>query len=91
VRKHTPEFAGGRLLPFHTHNPHVLGYQRPGVLDGEESIVVVLANVADTHQAVGAATLSGLPRTALELISGDEVRLDTALTLEPLGVRWLRV
>ncbi len=91
IRKRTPEFAGGRLLPFHTHNPHVLGYQRPGLLDGEHSTVVVFANVADTHQVIASTTLSGLPRTAVDLIGGGVIRLDTALTLEPYAVRWLRV
>ncbi|MHA7285320.1 amylosucrase [Arthrobacter sp. MDT3-44] len=91
VRKSTPELAGGRLLPFTTHNAHVLGYQRPGLLDGEESTVVVLANFADTPQHISAGTLSGLPESALELLSGEPAHLRTGLTLEPHGVRWLRV
>ncbi|OUM39980.1 amylosucrase [Arthrobacter sedimenti] len=91
VRKRTPEFAGGRLVPFTTHNAHVLGYQRPGLLDGEESTVVVLANFAETPQHIGAETLSGLPETALELLTGEPTHLRTGLTLEPHGVRWLRV
>ncbi|MUK01693.1 DUF3459 domain-containing protein [Vibrio cholerae] len=91
VRKQTPEFSGGRLIPFHTDNPHVLGYQRPGLLDGEDSTVVVLANVADTPQDVSAATLSGLPTTALELIRGERTTLRSGVTLEPHGVRWFRL
>ncbi|TYC99948.1 amylosucrase [Arthrobacter echini] len=91
VRTQTPEFAGGRLLPFHTNNPHVLGYQRPGLLDGEDSTVVAFANVADTAQHLSAETLSGLPETAWELIGGERVFLRTGLRLEPLGVRWLRI
>jgi amylosucrase len=91
VRKRTPEFAGGRLIPFHTNNPHVLGYQRPGLVDGEDSTVVVLANVADTPQDVSAETLSGLPTTALELISGQQALLAAGITLEPHGVRWYRL
>jgi amylosucrase len=90
VRKNTPELAGGRLVPFTTHNAHVLGYQRPGLLDGEESTVVVLANFAETPQHISAETLSGLPETALELLSGEPTHLRTGLTLEPHGVRWLR-
>ncbi|WDF32564.1 alpha-amylase family protein [Arthrobacter agilis] len=91
VRTSTPEFAGSRLLPFHTHNPHVLGYQRPGLLDGEASTVVVLGNFADTPQTVGATTLSGLPRAGAELISGRRLRLDTALTLAAHDVLWIRI
>lgn len=90
VRRQAPEFAGGRLVPFHTNNPHVLGYQRPGILDGEESTVVVFANFAETPQDVSAETLSGLPETALELISGVAVLLRAGVTLEPHGVRWFR-
>ncbi|MDN4610848.1 amylosucrase [Arthrobacter burdickii] len=91
IRKTTPELAGGRLVPFDTNNAHVLGYQRPGLLDGEESTVVVLANFADSPQHISAETLSGLPETALELLSGEPTRLRTGLTLEPHGLRWLRV
>ncbi|BBE23535.1 amylosucrase [Arthrobacter sp. MN05-02] len=91
VRKHTPEFTGGRLVPFTTNNPHVLGYQRPGLLDGEESTVVVLANFADSPQDVSARTLSGLPETALELISGQHAHLAAGVTLERHAVRWFRV
>ena len=91
VRRRAPEFAGGQLISFHANNPHVLGYQRPGLLDGEESTVVVLANFAETPQEVSADTLSGLPETALELISGDRTLLRAGLTLEPCGVRWLRL
>ncbi|MDQ0735704.1 alpha-amylase family protein [Arthrobacter agilis] len=91
VRRQTPEFAGGRLVPFHTNNPHVLGYQRPGVLDGEDSTVVVLANFADTPQSVSAETLSGLPRTALELIGAEHALLAAGVTIEPHGMRWYRL
>lgn len=90
VRKQAPEFAGGRLMPFHTNNPHVLGYQRHGVLDGEESSIIVLANFAESTQDLSAETLSGLPDIALDLISGQHTPLRAGLTLEPHGVRWLR-
>ncbi|MHA7141096.1 alpha-amylase family protein [Arthrobacter sp. Sr33] len=90
VRKQTPEFGGGQLVPFNTNNPHVLGYQRPGLLDGEPSTVVVFGNFADTPQKITADTLSGLPDTALELITGERCRLHAPLTLEPHDVRWYR-
>ncbi|WP_434993221.1 alpha-amylase family protein [Arthrobacter sp. Ld5] len=91
VRRQAPEFAGGRLVPFHTNNPHVLGYQRPGLLDGEESTVVVFANFAETPQDLDARTLSGLPESAVDLISGRPELLRAGITLEPLGVRWYRI
>ncbi len=90
VRRQTPEFAGGKLVPFHTNNPHVLGYQRPGAADGADSVVVVLANFADTPQEVSAGTLQGLPAGARELISGTTVPLRGGVALEPYGVRWFR-
>lgn len=91
VRQHAPEFAGGRLLPFLTNNPHVLGYQRPGHLNGQESTIVVLANFAETPQHISAGTLAGLPETALELIIGEQTLLREGVALEPHGVRWYRV
>lgn len=91
VRRRTPEFAGGRLVPFHTHNPHVLGYQRPGTSDGGESTILVLANFGDAAQRLDAATLGGMPDTAEDLINGGRVPLRDGLTLEPHGIRWLRI
>ena len=91
MRRRTPQFAGGRLVPFHTHNPHVLGYQRPGTSDGGEPTILVLANFGDTAQHLDAATLGGMPETAEDLINGGRVPLRDGLTLDPHGFRWLRV
>ncbi|MBG6182632.1 amylosucrase [Arthrobacter sp. CAN_A214] len=88
VRKLTPEFAGGRLVPFSTNNPQVLGYQRPGPT--EDSRILILANFADTPQEISAETLSGLPNSALELISGEQAVLADGITLDAHGVVWLR-
>jgi amylosucrase len=90
VRAATPEFAGGRLVPFGTNNPSVLGYQRPGGPGAEPSAVLVLANFADSRQVVTAETLSGLPGSAVDLISGFRVCPSIGLGLEPHGVMWLR-
>jgi amylosucrase len=86
VRSHTDEFAGGVLLGFHTHNRHVLGYQRPG----SSSTVLVLANFADTAQWVSADTLSGLGAFAHELIADEPVDTTGGVFIEAHGVRWLR-
>ncbi len=94
VRRRTPEFAGGRLVPFRTNNPHVLGYQRPGLLGAlgaPESTVVVFANFAETPQELSVETLSGLPESAPDLISGERTLLRPGVTLEPHGVLWMRV
>ncbi len=88
VRRSTPEFAGGRLIPFHTGNPHVLGYQRPG---SAGTRIVVLANFADSPQTVPAATLSGLGPSGDDLVEGSAVALTRDLVLAPHSFRWMRV
>jgi amylosucrase len=91
VRAATDEFAGGHLVPFGTNNQHVLGYQRPGTVNGAASTVLALANFADAPQDVSALTLSGLPADALDLISGERVHLADGVRLGPHGVLWLRL
>lgn len=87
VRRSTPEFEGTTLIPFDTHNSHVLGYQRPG----EHSLVLCLANVSDWSQFVTGETLSGFLPTATLLHAQSEVDLRGGILLEAHGFRWLRV
>ena len=87
VRRSTPEFEGTTLIPFDTHNSHVLGYQRPG----EHSLVLCLANVSDWSQFVTGETLSGFLPTATLLHAQSEVDLRGGTLLEAHGFRWLRV
>ena len=87
VRRSTPEFEGTTLIPFDTHNSHVLGYQRPG----EHSLVLCLANVSDWSQFVTGETLSGFLPTATLLHEQSEVDLRGGILLEAHGFRWLRV
>jgi amylosucrase len=87
VRADTPEFAGGRLVPFHTANPHVLGYQRPG----EDFTVLVLANFSDLPAEVSAGTLSGMPDRATDLVNGHVVTLSGGVTLGAHRFLWARV
>jgi amylosucrase len=89
TRGSVPEFAGGRLVPFDARNDHVLGYRRPGPPEGPD--VVVLANFADTAEAVAATTLSGLPAEALDLVSGRRIALAGGVLLAPHQFVWLRV
>ena len=101
VRRRTPEFAGGTLIGFDTKNPHVLGYQRPGVgvqVEGvpaeglpSKSIVVCFANFADHPQLIAPLTLSGLPPVAIDLLTDARHDLRAGLTLPAHGVVWLRV
>jgi amylosucrase len=91
VRRRTRELAGGTLVPFDAKNPHLLAYQRPGHVDGKDTLVLVVANVADEAQTIDALTLSGLPRTAQDLLTGEERSLRQGLGLPAHGVAWLRV
>ena len=91
VRRCTPEFSGGTLVGFDTKNPHVLGYQRPGVRGGLNSLVVCFANFADDPQLITALTLSGLPRVAIDLLTDARHDLRAGLTLPAHGVVWLRI
>jgi amylosucrase len=87
VRGYTSEFAGGRLVSFHTNNPHVLGYQRPG----PDTTVLVLANFSDGTTEVSAETLSGMPARATDLVNGHVVTLSGGVTLGAHRFLWLRV
>ncbi len=87
VRRATPELAGGRLLPFHTHDRRVLGYQRPG----RDGAVLVLANVADEPVEVRAEVFGALPATVHDLVTDLEVPLWAGLELGPLQFLWLQL
>lgn len=87
VRSATPEFAGGALLPFHTPHASVVGYQRPG----EETVVLVLANVGDQEVTIDPLTLSGFERSARDIVRDSDVDLDDGVRLAPHGFTWLRV
>jgi amylosucrase len=87
VRRETEELAGGALVGFHTHNEHVLGYQRPG----PASRVLVLANLSEEPQTVPAEAFAALPGGAVDLITETEVPLWTDLELEPLQFVWLEL
>ncbi|GAA1057628.1 amylosucrase [Agromyces luteolus] len=96
VRRGTPEFAGGRLVPFDPRHPTVLAYQRPAATDGAAApgttaIVLCLANVGDAPAAIDALTLSGFAPEAHELITDRRVSLERGIVLEPCHVAWLRV
>lgn len=91
VRRRTPELGGGTLVPFDARNRHVVGYQRPGEVDGVRTTVLCLGSFADDSQTVEPLTLSGLPAEAEDLLTGDTVDLRQGLTLRPHGIAWLRV
>lgn len=87
VRKHTEEFDGAHLIPFDTHNPHVLGYQRPG----KHSVVLCLANFSDWSQFVTGETLSGFLPTGEELHGNVTVDLRGGILLDAHSFWWIRV
>jgi amylosucrase len=84
-RAATPEFSGGGLIGFRTKNPSVLGFTRPGSSGG----ILVLANFSEHRCAVLAETLSGMPPSAIDLVSGQRRDLRESLSLEPYQMVWL--
>jgi amylosucrase len=87
VRKSTEEFAGGRAVGFHTGNPSVLGYQRPG----PSSTVLCLANFSDYAQWVGRDRFMGTPAEAKDLITGYMINVRNAgIHVRPHQYLWLR-
>ena len=88
VRSTTAEFAGGHLVPFHTGNDAVLGYQRFGDFGTR---IVVFANFADDTQTIDAATLAGLGPYADDIVTGSPVALTAGVELAAHQFTWLRV
>ena len=88
LRQATAEFAGNAIIGFETHNPHVLGYRRPGA--GEGAGVLVLANFADAPQAIHASTFAALPARLHDLVGGESHTLRTDLMLRPRQFVWLK-
>ena len=87
ARQQSPELAGNALIGFRTPHPSVVGYQRPG----EDTRVLVLANVGDAEVQVDPLTLSGFESAAFDLVHDTEVDLEEGLALRPHGFVWLRV
>ena len=86
VRRNAPEFDGNALVPFDARNPHVLGYQRPGV----NTVVLCLANFSDWSQFVTGETLSGFLPQAVELHGNTELDLRNGVLLDAHGFLWVR-
>jgi len=87
LRKATEEFAGGRAVGFHTGNPAVLGYQRPG----PSSTVLCLVNFSDDAQWVGRDRFSGMPAEAKDLITGYMINVrNVGIHVRPHQYLWLR-
>ena len=87
VRRETPELAGGALVGFRTHDPHVLGYQRPG----PDGTVLVLVNLSEEERIVPAEALAAMTGTAHDLVTDVDVELWADVPLAPLQFRWLQV
>ena len=91
LRARTPEFAGGTLIGFDAKVPSVVGYQRPGSHEGVDTLVVCFANVGDEPARIDPLTLSGLPSSALDVLTGERLDLRRGLTIAAHGFTWLRV
>lgn len=87
LRKSTEELAGGRAIGFHTGNPAVLGYQRPG----PSSTVLCLVNFSDYAQWVDRDRFMGMPPEAKDLITGYMINVRNAgIHVRPHQYLWLR-
>jgi amylosucrase len=87
VRRETPQLAGGALVGFSTHDPHVLGYQRPGA----DGAVLVLVNLSEEERTVPAEAFAAMPGAARDLVTDVEVELWADVPLAPLQFRWLQL
>jgi len=87
VRRQSPELAGNALIPFHTPHAAIIGFQRPG----EDTRLLVLANVGDAEISIDPRTFSGFERSAFDLVHDAPRDLDDGLDLPPRGFVWLRV
>lgn len=87
VRKETPAFAVGETAFVDLQNPHVFGYVRRRA----GSRVLILANFIESAQAVTANELRmyGLGYAFMDLITGEEIKSDRDLLLEPYRFMWL--
>jgi amylosucrase len=86
LRKNTPALGGTQLVAFDSKNPQVLGYWR-----GDQERILVLANFSDQPNFINALTLSALPKTVTDLISGKALSIVNGLKLDPNAVLWLDV
>ncbi|STZ76521.1 amylosucrase [Bergeriella denitrificans] len=84
IRQSNKRFDGGRLLTFHTHNKHIIGYIRNQAL-------LAFGNFSEFAQTISRHTLQAMPAQAKDLISGQTVRLDQDLVLKPYQVMWLEI
>lgn len=90
LRRHLPAFAGGRLLPFWSRHPAVLGYRRPAPQgDDARGGVLVLANFSERPASVLPEVLSAQPATMVDLIGQTAFDLRAGLTLAPYQMVWL--
>jgi glycosidase len=87
IRKATPVFAIGENQMFDLTNPHVLGYLRQV---GDERMAV-LANFTEAPQAISHNELriQGLIGSVRDLVSGQDISLETDLKLAPYQFVWL--
>ncbi|MGB5109009.1 MAG: alpha-amylase family glycosyl hydrolase [Formosimonas sp.] len=88
VRQQTAALGGTQLTVFRAHNPHVLAYWRG--MEGADR-ALVLCNFSEQPQFISAETLSGLPATVLNLLSGQSMHVGQGVLLTPYQVCWLNV
>jgi amylosucrase len=86
ARQRLPGLRGGALVPFHSGNPHVLGYLRG---QGAERLLV-LGNFSEHPQRIEAAVFSAGPAHSSCALGGTQHTLRDGLGLAPYALLWLR-
>lgn len=87
IRRVANELGGSDLVAFQTGAPGILGFLR----HGEDTSILVFANVASTSSTITPRELSGLVPEAYDLVDDSAVNLARGLTLPGYGFAWLRV
>ena len=87
ARRATPAFADGGMEVVDTGNPHVFSFVR----HHEAGRVLVLANFSEREQIIAAneVQLYGLGYSFHEIVTGENLRLEENIRLEPYRFMWL--
>ena len=87
LRKNHPAFETGETEIIDSGTQYIFGYVRQHA--GER--VLVLTNFSESAQSIGenVVRLYGLGYTFIDMVTGETVKLDTDVTLEPYRCMWL--
>ncbi len=80
-------FAAGHMEVIELRNDHVFGYRR----GQDDEAILILANFSEQVQSIARKSLQayGHPPALTDLISGETLTVQQAVTLQPYGFVWL--